>query len=264
VRVRVVVPRVPTSPFRALPDFVVLGAQRGGTTSLFDALSAHRQVHPPPLKELHHFDADGLWPTFAYRCYFPMRSSLRAVDGERLVTGEATPQYLVHPEVPARVHAVLPRARFVVLLREPVARAWSHYRMAKARGTLGSASFREAVEEGRMETEGRRRRDHWVRPLGQHAFFERGLYAEQLERWFAHFPRDQFLLLRSEDWYADQAASFAEVCHHLRIEPDPGVVFEHRNRGKDAAIDPEDRAWLADRYREPNERLRALTGIAWD
>ncbi len=265
-RLRVAVPRLPTAALRAHPDFLVVGVQRGGTSSLFAALARHPQVLAPPIKELHHFDHDRPWPDLVYRAYFPRRGALAVRarhHGVRAVTGEATPAYLFHPEAAARVATVLPDVRAVVLLREPVARAWSHYQMLLRNGDGHIGSFREAVEAGAATMRAPRRpHDHWVRPLGRFALFERGCYADQLTRWFGFFPREQVLVLRSEDWYEHQAETFAEVCRFLDLEVVvPRPVWQ--NRGEGTSMDPEDRAWLAERYRRPNEALADLVGITW-
>jgi Sulfotransferase domain len=115
---------------RTLPDFFILSGGRCGSTSLFAILSAHRQVMPPSHKEVHFFDRNYQRGLGFYRRLFPLaiHRSVRARRlGAKVLTGEATTYYLLHPAVPSRVSAVLPDARLIVMLRDPVDRAYSHY-----------------------------------------------------------------------------------------------------------------------------------------
>src|SRR5215470_750369 len=124
-----------TASARALPDFLIIGAQKAGTTSLYAYLTAHRDVRPAGRKEVHYFDlgftAGAELGEGWYRSMFPLRARL-ALDGRRtgrpVRTGEASPYYLFHPAAPQRAAALVPEARLLVLVRDPVERAWSHYR----------------------------------------------------------------------------------------------------------------------------------------
>jgi hypothetical protein len=256
-----------TASARAEPDFLVIGAQRSGTSSLFRALSEHPQVVPPALKELHHFDHDHPWPHFAYRCYFPRRDAIEQRSkeaGAPVLTGEGTPNYLFHVDAPARIARALPDARFVVVLREPVARAWSHYRMLRSRGWLEDTSLRDAVVTGSdKHVQARRPGDHWRRPYGRYAIYERGLYAEQLERWFSCVPRERLFITRYEDLYGDDHEAFDDICRFIGIEAGFRPTGTHLNEGPKRDLPTDDAAWLAERYEEPNRRLDNLVGISW-
>jgi Sulfotransferase domain len=265
--------RLATRWARMLPSFLIIGAQRAGTTSLFDALRRHPDVTGPAAyedfvrlrKEVHFFDhrfENGIdW----YRSFFPLtvRRRLARRRGGDLVVGESTPYYLFHPEVPARVAATLPDVRLIALLRDPVERAYSHYQHRKRAG-YEKLSFAKALaaEEKRLAggdelllTDPRYRRHHY-----NHAYFRRGLYAEQLERWLELFPREQLLVLRSEDFFAQPAETYAEALEFIGVRPSPREKFRHRNKASYAPIDPALRADLEERYAEPNARLAELLG----
>jgi hypothetical protein len=265
--------RLATRRARVLPSFLIIGAQRAGTTSLLDALRRHPDVTGPTSgeefvrlnKEVHFFDQrfeNGIdW----YRSFFPLtaRRRLARLAGRDLVAGESTPYYLFHPEVPARVASTMPDVKLIALLRNPVERAYSHYQHKRRLGRE-KLSFEEAVAaeetrlaggEGLILTHRRYRRHHFHR-----AYFHRGLYAEQLERWLALFPRDQLLVLRSEDFFAHGAETYAEVLEFLGARPWDGARFRHRNKASYAPIDPALRAELEERYAEPNARLAELLG----
>jgi hypothetical protein len=259
---------------RMLPSFLVIGAQRAGTTSLFDALRRHPDVRGPTAgedfvrlkKEVHFFDHrfdNGIdW----YRSFFPLtfRRRMARRRGGDLVVGESTPYYLFHPEVPARVAATLPDVRLIAVLRDPVERAYSHYQHRRRAGYEKKLSFAEALaaEDRRLAggdelllTDKRYRRHHY-----NHAYFRRGLYAEQLERWLALFPREQLLVLRSEDFFAQPAQIYDEVLDFIGVRPWQNKRFRHRNKASYAPIDPALRAELEERYAEPNARLAELLG----
>src|SRR5215207_4014201 len=207
----------------AAPDFVIIGAQRGGTTSLHAYLSAHPQVITPATKELH-FLTDryerGLdW----YLGQFPTGLPLG------VVTGEATPYALFHPLAPRRLLEIAPAAKSIVLLRNPVDRAYSHYLLEWSRGEekLDFAAALDAELERLDGEEARLARDPWyTSAFHKHAsYMARGDYARQLERWFAVFPREQILVIRSDDLYERSAETFARIAQLLGISPSAPIPF---------------------------------------
>ncbi len=256
-----------TERSRILPGYLIVGAQRAGSTSLFSYLSSHPLVGAPTLKEVHFFDehyAEGLaW----YRRHMPSgrwRRSVSERTGRSPIVGEASPYYLFHPAVPARVIVALPAVRLIALLRDPVARAYSHYQHERAQGreplpfleALESEPARLAGEESRLLGD-----PSYRSPAHKNqSYASRGLYAEQLERWFDVFPREQILVLRSEDLFSEPARTYARVLEFLELEPFDGLDFEIMNRRSYPTLDPAARAWLRDRFREPNHRLRELLG----
>jgi len=195
-----------------LPDYVIVGAPKSGTSSMAKYLGDHPEAHMVPEKELRFFDQhfdEGLgW----YEARF------KPQPGERLV-GEATPSYLFEPETMERMSAIIPRARLIAMLREPVDRAYSHYWHWRRR--LGETrEFRPAVEAelalGRTTTsKGWDPRD----PDGFH-YLARGRYLFQLERLTRHFPREQLHVVFFEELEADPVESFKETCRFLGIDPE--------------------------------------------
>ena len=242
------------------PDFVIVGAQRGGTTSLHAYLSAHPQVITPATKELH-FLTDryerGLdW----YLGQFPSELPLG------VVTGEATPYALFHPLAPRRLLEIAPAAKSIVLLRNPVDRAYSHYLLEWSRGeeTLDFAAALDAELERLDGEEARLARDPWyTSAFHKHAsYMARGDYARQLERWFAVFPREQILVIRSEDLYERSAETFARIAEFLAINPDTTIPFTTHNQTFGPPLDPAIRRRLSEHFAPSNVRLADLLG--WD
>jgi hypothetical protein len=257
-----------TSGLRVLPDFLILGAMRAGTTTLHHHLVRHPQVAGPVLdKELHYFDLHHDRGITWYRARFPTRGTVarraRRAGGPVLV-GEATPYYLFHPLVPGRVAAELPAVRLIVLLRDPVERAWSHHRHELDLGHE-TLPFEEALarEDDRLAGEEERMRvdPSYVSHAHQHhSYLARGHYAEQLERWFSSIPRDRFLILTSEELFADPPGAFDRVLGHLGLPSWSPARWRTINAASPAPLDPALRARLRAIYRDDDERLATMLG----
>ena len=180
-----------------LPHFLCLGAQRGGTTTLQRLLERHPQVYLPPGKEVHYFslhaDRGPHWYASHYAAAHPLQ-----------IRGDITPYYLFHPEAPGRIHSLLPAARLIVLLRDPVERALSQYFHSVQLGledlpleqALAAEATRLAGAEAALRQPGGRHRSHQ-----EHSYLSRSRYGGQLSRYGALFPRRRILLLRSEDLF---------------------------------------------------------------
>lgn len=244
----------------ALPDFLVIGGMRCGTTSLFTYLADHPLVHPPTGKELQFFtvfyDRGERW----YRGHFT-----DLPPGER--TFEASPYYLFHPLAASRVAEVLPDGRFIALLRDPVERAYSHYKHSVERG-VEKLSFEDAIgaEQRRLApflSGDLTSRDAHA-ALRAYSYVSRGQYAEQLERWFGCFDREQLLVLRSESMYQDPGATYARCLRFLGLPEHHPASFTVHSRPKPAMSPRADDTTTALRrhFAPHNERLAGLLG--WD
>lgn len=272
---------------KILPAFLVIGAQRAGTTTLFDQLLQHPDIQGPvksrgeltwARKEIHFFDERFLLGANWYRSFFPLAVSRRwaRARGGDIVAGEATPYYIFHPLVPERVAATIPDVRLIAILRDPVERAYSHYQMMW-RSKREELSFEEALEAeaGRLASEaeleagttrfrigtGERRKHYHHR---HHAYFARGLYADQLERWYAHFPREQLLVLTMEDLSSRHAETIGHALDFLDVRPLDLGSPPQANRAAYEPMRRETRAELERRYAEPNARLAELLGRDFD
>ena len=215
--------RKPTARLRMLPDFLVLGTMRGGSSSLYRYLCAHPEVAKPLRKEVEYFDCHHAEGVAWYRQHFPLRArAALAAGGHRtLRTFEATPSYLFHPEVPARAADLLPEARLVALLRDPVERAYSHHRHMRQLG-FEDLAFEEAVaaEETRLAPElAHMAADpgYFSRIHSRFSYLSRGRYAEQLERWLTHYPSSSLLVVESADLYARPVECFSRITGFLGL-----------------------------------------------
>jgi hypothetical protein len=263
-----------TAGLRCLPDFLIIGAQRGGTTSLYYYLCAHPQVLAPLSKEVHFFSRHWSRGVGWYRAHFPLRASTAGPRRTTRLTFEATPYYLSHPLAPARAAEVVADARLLVLLRDPVQRAWSHYRHMVRLG-LEPLSFEQAIEREPERLAGeveRMRSDPGYVAVNhqRYSYLTRGAYADHLEAWLRHFSPDRLLVLRSEALFADPARGYRRVLGFLGLQawaPSAFPIHTKQSplpRGMPAAT----RRRLEEHFAPANERLEALLrrtgmGDAW-
>lgn len=250
-----------TAVFRHYPQFLIIGGIRCGTTSLIRYLGEHPEVGIASAKEPHYFDWNHQRGDNWYRSFFPL-SIGSASQG--LMAGESSPGYLMDPKAPARAAAAMPDAKLLLLVRNPVERAHSHYRYRKGRGHEPAATFEEALadEPRRMERAAAADRGQ----LQLRGYFHHGKYADGLSRWLEHFDSSQVLTLQSEDFYANTPEAYSRVVSFLGLtqyELDNYVVH---NSATASAMNPDTRSSLVKRYREPNRRFYDLVGIdfAWE
>ena len=258
------VPRLVTARARVLPDYVVFGAMRCGTSSLYLSLTDHPQVLPAFRKQVRFFDRHFHRGLDWYRAYFPLRATARrvAAGAGRAVTGEASPEYIFHPLAPARIAATLPDVRLVALLRDPVERAWSHYRH-EVRIGRERLSFAEALdaEPARLDGEMERmtRPGYRGRAWQDFAYVAQGMYAEHLERWFEHFPREQIMIVRAEDMFERPEQTLAAIADFIGVDP-WRPRYTATNAGPRGSLDRATRERLTTVFAPHNRRLGELLG----
>jgi sulfotransferase family protein len=259
-----------TGDLRPVPDFLVIGAKRGGTTSLWRYLNEHPGVltlfpKPEKIKGLYFFDENFGRGERWYRSHFPTTAT-RALSARRLghpvVAGEASPYYLYHPLAPQRAHAVAPDALVIAVLRDPVERAFSHYKERRTNGTepltfeeaLAAEPARLAGEEERILAD-----PGYVSFAHRHAsYVDQGRYAPMLARWFDAFGRDRVIVAPSEEMYAAPQPFVDRVVDELGL---PRRTLEHPepyNAEPDRGFDPALRARLADELAPDIAAVEAL------
>jgi hypothetical protein len=263
---------------RALPDFLILGAQKSGTSSLYRYLAQHPQIRASEPKEVHYFDggSDVANDSYArgeawYRSHFPLLSDL--APGQKVF--EASPLYLLHPLAAERIAAAVPQAKLIAVLRNPVDRALSHY-FHNVRNNDLRVNREELPPRAAMAAEEARladviaRGDYGNEIYRAFTYKARGRYLEQLERYWAHFPRENLLTLRAEDLFRDPAATVGQVFDFLELDPAPGRIdYKPQNVGRNSAIasvDPLALAELEAYFAPLNRALGAALGTdpGWD
>lgn len=269
-RARLVVATAGRATWRArmLPRFLISGVQRAGTTSLFRTLARHPDVVPPLMhKGIHYFDTAEHYDRGIawYQGHFPIAAlaSKRAQSG-RAVTGEASPYYVFHPLAGERIARDLPAARLIVLLRDPVERAYSAHKQESGRG-FESETFVRALEleDARLEGEEQRIRED---PTYQsfhhqhHAYRRRGHYAEQLRSLFDTVGRDRVIVIETDELFAGDAHVWADLLEHVGLPYwNPGLL-PRDNARPSAALDTGVRAELQAYFAPHDEALVELLG----
>lgn len=205
--------------WRALPNFIIVGAQKAGTSSLYEYLVQHPQVLSASVKEIHYFDVRYAKGVTWYRSHFSLVATMKE---KGRVTGEASLYYLFHPHAAEHIKVTVPHAKLIVLLRDPVARAISHYfhqvRMKNEMLPMEQA-FRE--EERRLEVEEQKMLND---PLYHSASYQRfsykkrGVYVNQLRVYFELFPSEQILVLKSEDLFLRPESVLQETFSFLGVD----------------------------------------------
>lgn len=257
-----------TASARPLPEFLIVGAQRAGTTSLFRALLRHPGVIAPVRrKEAHFFDHRYRSGLSAYRAEFPTSMARRRreeVIGFAPITGEATPYYLFHPLAPSRVATSLPDVKIVVMLRDPVTRAYSHYRHSVA-WDFEPLSFEDALEAEPHRLAGEeeriRHRPGYRSFAHQHqSYVARGNYLPQVRRWQEVVPPERMLVLVSEELFAEPHVNWCRVTSFLGLPEEPLAGLERANVAAGPPMLPETRAALREHFSPLNEELAQTLG----
>jgi hypothetical protein len=244
---------------RMLPDFVIIGAAKAATTSLYAWLCEHPDVVRARAKEIHYFSWFHYRGEDWYRHFFPLerdRAVYKAEHGRPFITGEASPSYMLDGGAPPRMAALIPDAKLIVQLRNPVDRAYSQFQMRRRDDEESIESFLGAVAAERAQ----------VGPPITRTYVARGLYAEQLERWLAVFPREQLHVLAMEDLATDPQRVLDRVHEFLGIAPRRAEDLEARYTAKYDPLPAEERAQLTEYFRPHNERLYELLGrdFGWE
>lgn len=207
-----------SAKWRVLPDFIILGAQKSGTSSLWYYISQHPGIRMSIRKETHFFDFNYHQDPAWYRAYFPLQYKVKP----GLVVGESTPYYLCHPHVAERIYQVLPKVKLIAVLRNPTARALSHYYHEVKKGTE-NLSLMEALaaEDERTQSEWEKMNLDPSYASAIHRAFSyksRGKYLMHLSRFWEYFDKNQLLIVQSEKLFQDTAGSLAEIFQFLGLE----------------------------------------------
>jgi len=247
---------------QVLPSFIVIGAMKAGTTTLFAALTQHPHVIRSRRREIHFFGSRFGRGEAWYRRHFPTGLELRR---HQAITGEGSTSYLAHPHAPERIHQVIPDVKMIALLRDPVDRAISNYFHEKRTGreTLPIVEA-FAAEEERLR---RAAEEPGQRPLGRMGYRKRGLYAEQLERYYRQFPREQLMVLQAESLFEKPREVIDRVCRFLGLDPAKGNFdYIPKNIGgyKPSLVPPSLTSELARFYTPHNQRLYEVVGQDWE
>lgn len=259
-----------TASRRCLPDFLVIGANKCGTTTLYNYLVEHPSIESASKKEIHFFDnpsnfSKGLsW----YRAQFPIKNLIPSKPKQNS-TGEASPAYLFHPMVPQRVAKYLPDAKIIVMLRNPVDRAYSHYQMTRRNGnevlTFADAISKESDRVDWILKKMQQEDSFYDIAYVRYSYLSRGIYVDQLQRWTELFDQKQILVLKSEDFFSNPQAVLERTINFLGL---PQWQLE-RNKvshvgGYREKMNPEIKRQLYDLFTPHNQRLYEFLGTSFN
>jgi len=261
--------RLATAGKRTLPDFLIPGVQKCGTTSLFRYLSGHPEICVPSIKEIGFFHKHSIYRKGErwYRAHFPKRAEL---DEPPKKTVEAT-TYFFHPCVPKRLKKMIPGIKLIVLFRNPVDRAFSHYHHV-VRAGRETLSFGDAIDAEPERMKGELEKiekdeSYYAANYSLYSYVGRGEYMIRLEKWLEHFTRSQFLFIKSEDLFSNPRDVVERTTDFLRIQRWKPESIEKHNVGKiQSKISDSLRSRLNEYFKPHNQRLYEFLGedLGWD
>lgn len=249
---------------RALPDFIIIGTQRSGSTSLYNYLSEHPSVSPTLHKEIHFFDAYYDRNITWYKAHF---DSVEYLKTHALITGEASPYYIFDSRAPQRIAELLPKVKLIALLRNPLNRAYSHH-FTRYRNGKEKLLFEQAIEKeiaAFTRHNGKGYHD-FLQSYDSIPYLSRCLYADQLQPWMQQFPKEQLLILKSEDLYSQTRKIYKEVLDFLGLPEWDLKAYPAHEQMQYAPMSAQARRVLIDFFEPHNERLYKLIGrnMKWD
>lgn len=255
-----------------LPDFYIIGFVKCGTTSMYEYLMQHPCVHPPKGKEISYFDRLYYKGINWYKAAFPSKFHKyinKNFRNKEFQTGEATPQYIEHPHALSRIKKITPNAKFIVLLRNPVDRTFSQY-ARNLKNDYEYRTFSDALKHESERIQGRYEKmetddKYYSWDYEIYGYLEHGIYAKKLERWLRIFPKEQFMIIQSEEFLRNISGTYQQVLKFLGLpkwEPEEYILYKHR-QSRDQ-MDPVLRKQLVEYFRPYNKQLYKLIGRKFD
>ena len=257
--------RFVTSHKRCIPSFLIVGAQKSGTSSLFSYLSAHPSIVPPIKKEIHFFDwySKFIKGESFYRAHFPLRNC----RNESFLSFESTPYYMYHPLSAKRISSFFDKIKLIFLLRDPTDRAISHYWHEANYVGSEPLSMKEAfgIEYQRLRSEESKIKSdptYYSYEHQRHSYLDRGLYYEQIKSFADHFDRQNLCFIKSADLFSSPYKALSKIYKFLSIENTPPDSLSVHNEGDYSSNASTRIRSLLDRfYFYPNIRLKSYVGV---
>lgn len=251
--------------YNMLPNFLIIGAQRSGTTSLYNYLIQHPNIISAMTKEVHFFDLNFNKGASWYESQFNLNQK---TSNNKYITGEASPYYIFHPLVPKRVFELLSDVKLIVLLRNPIDRAFSHYWYEKQTGAEDH-SFIDAINSEPKRLEGEEQKilqnhNYYSFTHQNFSYLSRGIYVDQLKHWMSYFPRKQFLVIKSEDFFSATSDTLKKIFEFLDVQDFNLTSYEKYNLGKYVPMDDAVVKMLVEYFKPYNEQLYSYLNINFD
>ena len=242
---------------RPLPNFLILGVQKAGTTTLYDYITQHPNVLPAFRKETKYFDLYHQKSINWYKAFFPVLNN-------NCITGEATPDYFFYKEIPKRIKQVLPNVKLIVLLRNPVDRAVSQYNFNVDR-EIETLPFEDAinkeVERMSANTAIPLKSGYVSNSYREFSYISRGMYAQQLKQWLKFFPLEHFFICTTKQLKFDTLNTINSVYEFLKLEQLSDIKVTQKNVSKNkVALNNNLLMQLKNRFDAENEILYNIIG----
>jgi len=263
-----------TSSIRLTPNFIIFGVQRSGTTSLYNYLVRHPYIVSSITKEVGFFDANYHRGINWYRSHFPTtfyKYFLKQIRHHDIITGEATPSYINHPKAHERIFLTIPKIKLIILLRNPVDRAYSHYLQSVKLGRE-KLSFEKAIDMETERLQGEEEKmlkseDYYSLVYHNFAYLSAGIYINRIKNWKKIFSNDQLLVLKSEDLFSDPPSIVNQVFNFLNLPEFKLKKYGRYNYNPNQpSIDDSIRKRLVEFFKPHNEKLYDFLGknYSWD
>ena len=256
-----------TGPIRSLPDFIIIGAVRSGTTSLYYDICQHQSVLTAAYDELGFFDSNYHLGLNWYRSLFPTLFSKWAVKQKTqfAITGEDTPFYIWNPLVAKRILKILPNIKLIILFRNPVDRAYSNYYLSVREGSE-NLSFEDAIQVELKNLD--KINDDIKQDVNKYAtarsYIAKGFYADQLKIWLELFTSEQLIIVSTEDLESNPQKTLDNIYDFLKIPKNHTLIPEKQKIASYPKIKDETRKFLIDLYKKSNAELFTMIGQKFD
>lgn len=251
-----------TSYIRPLPDFIIIGAQKSGTSSLHKYLCQHPNIKSSFKKEVHFFDRDLNLSggEFWYRSYFPLRIS------HDTKIFEASPSYLFNPLVPCRINDLLPNVKLIIMLRNPVERAISHYFHSKKLKRENTTIYEALTTEESRIHKAVSEKNYNSYEFINFSYKIRGIYKPQIEHYLDFFSREKILIINSESFFSKPESTLSKVFNFVDVAPDfrPLDLTPERVGSNKVTVDLEIYEYLNKFFAQHNQDLYDLIGESYN
>ena len=260
-----------TSPLHVLPDFYIIGTQKGGTSSLYDYLTTHPSIEPCYTKEPSYFDRYFERGLHWYKVNFPFKIHKFIATNilkNKFITGEASVRYLDHPFAPQRIKEITPNAKFIILLRNPIDRAFSQHNM-NVKNDYEINNFSDALKEEPRRIANRIEKmsndvSYYSWNFDLYAYLEHGIYVDKIKRWMEVFPKEQFLIIQSEEFFKNPSKIYNDVLEFLGLPSYDLKEYDAIRKQQKSILEKHTREKLQHYFKPHNDKLYELLGKKFD
>lgn len=262
-----------TLPLRVNPDFIIIGFHKSGTTSLYDYLIQHPNIESASEKELEFFSYSYDRGIFYYKLQFPTKIKKWLIERKskkKFLTGEASPAYSYHPYASERIKKHFPNVKLIVLLRNPIDRAYSDYNRDQIRGWKPNVSFEEAISDDDLQYEKMisELKNNIIKPHNvkwkSKGYLSIGKYVIYLEKWIKLFGKDKIFFIHTLDLENKLEDTLKSLYEFLGVQYVKPKDLSKKNVGKYNKMSLTTRKTLIEYYEESNKQLEDMLGLKFN